>query len=351
MADAPEPGPPESSHRTAARGAPATASDETMLPPASPAARFDVRALVSQYAVPLALLFAIALFSILRPETFFTIDNFKTILVTQSVLIVLALGVTIALAAGEFDLSVAALLGFSASLVAYLTADVGWAPGVALLVSFAVALAVGVTNGIFVVFFGVNSFITTLGTGTFITGIATAIVGATTIGGVPEVLTRPMRDELFGIDLPVYYALALAVVLWFVFEHTPTGRFLFFTGEGREAARLAGVRVNRIRFLALVASALFAWFASFILVGQTGAANTTFGAPFLLPAFAAGFLGATTIKPGRYNVWGAVIGVLLLAVGTTGLQLLGAAAWVSDVFNGAALVLAVTLARLVSREI
>jgi ribose transport system permease protein len=350
MADAPEPGPPDASRRGTVCGASGAASDE-VLPTTAIERRFDVRVVVSQYAVPLALLFAIALFSILRPETFFTVDNFKTILVTQSVLIVLALGVTIALAAGEFDLSVAALLGFSASLVAYLTASVGWAPGVALLVSFAVALAVGITNGIFVVGFGVNSFITTLGTGTFITGIATAIVGATTIGGVPEVLTRPMRDELFGFDLPVYYALALAVVLWFVFEHTPTGRFLFFTGEGRDAARLAGVRVNRIRFFALVASALFAWFAGFILVGQTGAANTTFGAPFLLPAFAAGFLSATTIKPGRYNVWGAVIAVLLLAVGTTGLQLLGAAAWVSDVFNGAALVLAVTLARLVSREI
>ena len=351
MADAREPGRADGPERAAAPAAATIAApaDEPAAPPRD-RLPLDPRALVGQYAVPLALLAAIALFSILRPQTFFTVDNFKTILVTQSVLIVLALGVTVALAAGEFDLSVAALLGFSASLVAHLTANVGWSPGVALLVSLAVALAVGVTNGIFVVHFGVNSFITTLGTGTFITGLATAIVGATTIGGVPDVLTRPMRDELFGVDLPVYYALALALVLWFVFEHTATGRFLFFTGEGREAARLAGVRVNRIRFFALVFSALLAWFAGVMLVGQTGAANTTFGTPFLLPAFAGGFLGATTIKAGRYNVWGTVIAVLLLAVGTTGLQLLGAAAWVSDVFNGAALVLAVTLARIVSRE-
>jgi ribose transport system permease protein len=95
---------------------------------------------------------------------------------------------------------------------------------------------------------------------------------------------------------------------------------------------------------------LCAWLAGMLLVGQTGAANATFGNPFLLPAFAAGFLGATTIKPGRYNAWGTFVGVYLLAVGTTGLQLLGAADWVSDVFNGGALVLAVTLARLVGRE-
>ncbi len=319
-------------------------------PQAAAFARLDPRALVAQYAVPLTLLAAIVLFSVLRPETFFTVDNFKTILVTQSVLIVLALGLTVPLAAGEFDLSVAALVGFSAALTAHLTVVSGLAPGTALLVSFLVALAVGVANAVFIVYFGVNSFVTTLGTGTFITGLATAIVGATTIAGVPQSLTRPMREQLFGIDLPVYYALALALVLWFIFEHTPLGRYLFFTGEGREAARLAGVPVNRIRFGALVVSSLVAWFAATILLGQTGAANTTFGAPFLLPAFAAGFLGATTIKSGRYNVWGTVVAVLLLAVGTTGLQLLGAAGWVSDVFNGAALVLAVTFARIVSRE-
>lgn len=315
-----------------------------------PKIRVRVRGLIGQYAVPLALLAAIAIFSMLRPETFFTVDNFRTILVTQSVLIVLALGVTLPLAAAEFDLSVAAVLGFSASLVAYLSAELGWSSGLALLVSFLMALAVGLTNALFIVHFSVNSLIVTLGTGTLVTGVATATVGATTIGGVPPTLTDPMRRSFLAMDLPVYYAFALAIVLWFLLEHTPIGRYIFFTGEGREAARLAGVPVNRIRFGTLVTAALMAWFAGFILVGQTGAANTTFGGPFLLPAFAAGFLGATTIKPGRFNAWGTVAAVLLLAVGTTGLQLLGAADWVSDVFNGATLVLAVTLARVVSRE-
>lgn len=309
-----------------------------------------LRSVGGRYAVVFALLAMIVAFSVLRPDTFLSAGNFRAILVTQSVLVVLALGVVIALAAGEFDLSIAAVMGFSAGLLAHLTANLGWSPAAALLVTFLAAVAVGATNGIFVVRFGVNSFITTLAIGTVVIGVATAIFGAVTIGGLPRVLTRPAREELFGIGLPVYYALLLALVLWYVFEHTPLGRYLFFTGEGREAARLAGVGVDRIRFGALVASALCAWLAGVLLVGQTGAANATFGGPFLLPAFAAGFLGATTIKPGRYNAWGTVVAVYLLAVGTNGLQLLGAAGWVSDVFNGGALVLAVTLARLVSRE-
>jgi ribose transport system permease protein len=291
----------------------------------------------------------ILVFSVLRPDTSFEVDNFKSIAVTQSVLLVLALGAVVALAAGEFDLSVAAVLGFTGGLFAYLTGIEGWSAGAAALVTLAAALAVGVVNGFFIVAVGINSFITTLGTATVVTGTAKAIFGAITIGGVPSALSDPVRADVFGLGAPFIYALALTVVLWYVFEHTPVGRHIFFTGEGREAARLAGVRVDRLRFGALIVSSLCAWLAGMILVGQTGAANATFGLPFLLPAFAAGFLGATTIKPGRYNAWGTFVAVYLLAVGTTGLQLLGAADWVSDVFNGGALVLAVTLARLVSR--
>jgi ribose transport system permease protein len=312
--------------------------------------RFDPRGLIGRYAVVLALLAMIVFFSLLRPDTFFTSENFESILVTESVLVVLALGVTIALAAGEFDLSIAAVLGFSAGLLAHLTSDVGWGLMPAMLLTLVAAATVGVLNGIFVVGFGVNSFITTLGMGSVVGGLALAIFGAETIGGLPPDLTDLVRSELFGIGISALFALLLAAALWYFLEHTPGGRHLFFTGEGREAARLAGVRVNRIRFGALVASAVFAWLAAMILAGQTGAAQATYGQPFLLPAFAAGFLGATTIKTGRYNAWGTVIAVYLLAVGTTGLQLLGAEDWVEDVFNGTALVLAVTLSRLVSRE-
>jgi ribose transport system permease protein len=310
----------------------------------------DPRDLVARYAVVLVLALMILIFSLLRPNTFASIPTLKSIAVTESVLLVVALGVVVALAAGEFDLSVASVLGFTGGLLAHLTAIEGWPAGWAVLATLLAALAVGVTNGIFVVRFGVNSFITTLGTATLVTGVATAIFGAVTIGGIPREITRPVREDILGLGAPFFYAIALAVVVWYVFEQTPVGRYLFFTGEGREAARLAGVRVDRIRFGALVTSAFLAWVAGMLLVGQTGAANATFGNPFLLPAFAAGFLGATTIKVGRYNAWGTVVAVYLLAVGTTGLQLLGAADWVTDVFNGGALVLAVTLARLAARE-
>ena len=328
-------------------------ANETVVGSRRPRLNFDIgraRSFLGRYAVVLALGAFIALFSALRPDTFFTVDNFESILITESVLVIMALGLILPLGTGEFDLSVAAVLGFSAGLLAHLTAANDWPVLAALGVTLLAALAVGVVNAIFVVGIGVNSFITTLGVATVVSGLAIAIFGAETIAGIPSSFSDPLREEIFGVDTPVYLAFGLALVLWYFLEHTPTGRYVFFTGEGREAARLAGVRVNRIRFGALVGSALFAWLAGVVLAAQTGAAQATYGNPFLLPAFAAAFLGATTIKVGRPNAWGTVAAVYLLAVGTTGLQLLGAADWVEDVFNGSALVLAVALARLAARE-
>lgn len=318
--------------------------------PPSKAGHLRVREFLGRYATVLALVTLTVVFGLLRPETFLTVGNFQALLTTQAVLIILALGVTMSLACGEFDLSVASVLGFSAGLLAYLSASEQWSVGAATIVTLLAALIIGTLNGVIVVYIGVNSLITTLGTGTLVSGLALAIFGAETIGGVPEPITTPFRAELFGIQTPVLLAFALALALWYFLGRTPGGRYVYFTGEGREAARLAGISVNLIRLIGLISSAFFAWLAGYVLVGQTGAAQASFGDPFLLPAFAAAFLGATTINPGRYNVWGTVVAVYLLAVGTTGLQLLGAQDWVEYVFNGGVLVLAVVLARLASKE-
>ncbi|MGK2939120.1 MAG: ABC transporter permease [Solirubrobacteraceae bacterium] len=298
----------------------------------------------------LALVALVVGFSLAEPDTFATVANFKTIANTQAVLVIIAVGVTVVLVTGEFDLSFPAVVGFSGSVMASLTSASHWSAGTALALTFVAALAIGLLNALFVVRFRVNSLIATLGMGTFIGGLAVAIAGNATIGNLPSGLTGAVTRSVGGIQMPVFVALAFVVALWYVLEQTPLGRRLFFTGEGREAARLAGVRVNRLRVGALVCSALCAWLAGVILAGQIDGAVSTFGEPYTLPALAAAFLGATTIKPGRYNAWGTLAAALFLAVGTTGLQLAGVADWVTNVFYGAALVLAVTFANLASTE-
>jgi ribose transport system permease protein len=124
---------------------------------------------------------------------------------------------------------------------------------------------------------------------------------------------------------------------------------VYFTGEGPEVARLAGLPVTVIKAGSLVAVSVFASIAGVLLFGRLGSADPNIGSTFMLPGFATVFLGSTTIRPGRFNAWGTLIAVYVLIVGITGLQLLGGAGWLEQVFNGAALVVAVTFAQLVRR--
>jgi ribose transport system permease protein len=303
-----------------------------------------------RYTVVLVLIAMIVIFSLLSPSTFFTVGNFTTIANSQAVLLILALALTLPLAVGEFDLSVASGLGFGAILTGYLSGTSHWPLAAVVLAVLAVGALSGLINGLFVVHFGVNAFIVTLGTGTVLTGLTLLVSGGQILGGISTGLTTAMTKTLLGLAIPVFIALALVIVLWHIYEHTPLGRYLTFIGLGAEVARLAGVAVKPLRWSTFVAASVIAAGCGIIAAGQLGSADPSASASYLLPAYAGAFLGTTVIRPGRFNAWGTVVALALLVVGVTGLQLLGAESWVEQVFNGGALVLAVTFARLVSRS-
>jgi ribose transport system permease protein len=191
----------------------------------------------------------------------------------------------------------------------------------------------------------IDSFIATLGMGSILQAMIRWTSGDQTIIGLPPSFERIAGDELFGITLPVYYVVALGIVLWYVLEHTPVGRYVYATGGNAEAARLAGVRTRVIIFLGLVVAGVVAAFAGVLLASGSAAASPSVGPTYLLPAFAAVFLGSTQIKPGRFNIWGTILAVYVLATGVKGLQLVGAPFWIPDLFNGVALLLAVGLSK------
>ena len=309
-----------------------------------------VGAQLQKYALLVALVSLVAVFSVLRPDTFFTTDNLTTILSIQATAAMLALGVTLVLIIGEFDLSVASVMGLSASLIAYLTTEHGAPVLLACLVALAMATVVGLVNAVLVVGAGLNSFIVTLAVGTLVQGLAIGIAGSVTIGGLPTSLTYPFQSRFLGVQAAFFYMLVVAIVLYLVVGRMPAGRSMFFTGNARAAAELAGVRTARVRVVVMMTAGLLAGAAGVMFVGQTGAASPSIADPYLLPAYAAGFLGATAFTPGRFNVWGAVWAVYLLAVGTTGFQFLGLDNWVINVFNGGVLVLAVGLSRFFARK-
>lgn len=319
--------------------------------PAPPPPRRGLRDVAANSAIPIALVVLIAFFSILEPSTFFTTANLQIILGSQAVLVMLALAVTVALTANEFDLSVGFVAAFGGVLLALLTGEHGWSAAAAIPFVLVAGIAFGLVNALLVVKIGVNSFIATLGTGTLLSGITVKLADSAILTGMPDLVTEVTTTKLLGVQAIFFFAIALAVILWYLLEHTPIGRWTVFTGAGAEVARLSGLPVERIRAGVLILSAAIATFAGMLQAGLLGSADPNGGASFLLPAFAAAFLGATTFKRGRFNVWGTVLAVYMVIVGIVGLQMTtGATAWIVSVFNGGVLVVAVAGSSLLARS-
>lgn len=316
--------------------------------PAASQAAFPVRDWLERFALVLVWAAIIAVFGMLRPESFLTWSNFSTILGSQAVIVIIALGLVVPLTSGDYDLSIASNLTLAGTVLALLNARWGVPIAWSILAALAAGALVGFVNGFFVIYFRINSLIVTLGVGTFIHGITLWLGNQQTISGVSEGLVNAVIvTRLFGVPLGFYYALALCAAIWYVLSYTALGRRMLFVGRGREVARLSGIRVDRIRWGCLVASGIIGGIAGVIYVGTTAAADPSSGLTFLLPAFAAAFLGATSVNPGRFNPWGAMIAVYFLVTGITGLSILGVSTFVQDLFYGGALVIAVTLSQIV----
>jgi ribose transport system permease protein len=310
-----------------------------------------VAEILEAYALLLAWLGIIVIFSLIKPETFAQWSNVSSILASNAILVVITLALIIPLTTGDFDLSVASVAGLSAVTVAQLNVNLGWPLPLAILAAFAVAFLVGAINGGLIVLLGIESLIATLGMSTIITGVMLWVTDARTVTGVdPTLVDMVIRNRFLGIPFIFYYALILTFVIWYVFQFTPLGQRLLVAGRNRDVARLAGMRVGLLRWGAMVAASLIAALAGILIVGLSGSAGPSTGLSYLLPAFAAAFLGSTAIRPGRFNAWGTFVAVYFLVTGITALQLLGAKTFVQYLFYGTALILAVTLSQHIKRR-
>jgi ribose transport system permease protein len=303
-----------------------------------------------RYALVLVWLGVVVIFSALEPSLFPTSATFRTIFSTQSALAVVTLGLLLPLIVGEFDLSIGATLGLAAILVVVLNVEHGVPVGVAVLAALAAGLLIGLLNGFFVVVIGVDGLVATLGMATLVTGIGYAVSDYQILSGVSDSLVNAVTTDLLGLPLGFWYGLALCIGFWYVLRYTPLGRYLIFTGASRDVARLSGLPVRELRLGAFVVGAGIASLAGVLLAGTLGGEDPSAGVGFLLPAYAAAFLGATVVTPGQFNPWGALVAVYFLMTGITGLQLLGLADWIQDVFYGATLIVAVTLSHLAARR-
>lgn len=302
---------------------------------------------VGRYAIPLLLIAELVLFSVLRPESFATINNFRAILDRETVLVLLAFAAMMPLIVGEFDLSVASNLSFAQLIVVGFAVNQAFPPWLALICTLAVGMFIGLVNGVAVVKLKVPSIVATLATGTILEGISLRY-SSRTILGAPDSLTTVFRKRIFegvsgGLPLTVVYALVITLVVWFVLSGMPTGRRMYAVGGNRRAAELSGIRSDRMVMGTFVVAGLLASAGGAMLGGRIGTGTPSTGLTLLIPAFAAVFLGATTIRPGRYNVWGAVLAVYTIEVAISGLQQVGVGKWIEKVVEGGALLGAIAL--------
>ena len=285
-------------------------------------------------------------YSLLRPETFFTVNNFRIIVASQAITGIVTLGLMISLICGIFDLSIAANMSFSILFVGWLQAERGVPWVLSVVLTVLVGALIGITNAVVVTKMGVDAVIGTLGVSSVLAALTYWLTnGVSVTTGIDETFTSLGNAKWFTIPVPAYLFAAVALVLWWVLNYTPVGRYLYAVGSNVTASRLAGLKVLRLQWLGLIVSGTLAAFAGVVFTAQLGSSSFEAGAPYLLPAFSAVFLGATQIRPGRFNVAGTVVSIYLLAVGIKGLELMyPGRPWLNDLFEGLVLIIAVALA-------
>jgi ribose transport system permease protein len=309
-----------------------------------------IAGLFKRYTTLLIVVALLIVFSLLSPQ-FLTSLNLKNVLVVQVTVCCMAFAAILPLIVGEFDLSLGYSLGFVMMLGAFL-GRFGYGAATIIPAMLVAGVAVGVLNGLLRIMFNISSFIATLGVGIVLSGVTQGMSGGSVLyAGIPPILTAIGQDEFLDLAISIWLTILLAIVLVFVLEHTPFGRQLYAIGGSERVAFLAGVRLSFYKVLAFAGAGLLVGIGAMFELGQSGGANPLFGPELLLPAYAAAFLGVTTYRPGYFNIPGAVIAIVLLAVGFNGLNLLGAPYWLQPIFNGIVLVLAVITAAAEGRQV
>ncbi|MEP5761805.1 MAG: ABC transporter permease [Litoreibacter sp.] len=303
------------------------------------------------YGLVILTVFLIGLFSVLLPNTFPTMLNLRAIVSDKAIIALLSLGAMIPMAAGRIDLTVGYGIVLWHILAISLQTIYGLPWPLTVLIVLSLGALSGFLNGLLVEIAKIDSFIATLGTGTVLYALALWHTGGRQMVGVlPDGFLSINGTFVFGLPITGFYVLTITVVMWIVLEYTPVGRYLYAIGANQKAAELNGIPTRKYVIGAFLTSGAITALAGVILASKLRIGQASVGLEFLLPALVGAFLGSTTIKPGRVNVWGTIIGVTILAVGISGIQQFGGSFWVEPLFNGVTLLVAIGIAGYAQRR-
>ena len=287
----------------------------------------------------------VVVFSAIIPQKFLQAGVWRSLLDANAVTGITALALIIPLAAGVFNLAIGIQVGAGSIFIGWLLVNMGMSVPVSLVLAGVFGVLIGLVTAWLIVRIRIDSFIATLGVSSLLAAFITAISSGRQILGLPESFAKFGIASIAGITFPVIALIVVAFIVWYLLERTPSGRRVYATGGNIEAARLSGINTSAVIYGSLAACGLLTALGGVVLSAKLANADPTVGPGYLVPAFTAAFLGSTQFKQGRFNVWGTMVSVFVLALGVKGLQLWGAPPWISDAFNGFSLLVAVGLAK------
>jgi ribose transport system permease protein len=310
-----------------------------------------IRRLLPVYGLPIIAVLLVVLFSALFPDTFPTLANANALIDNKAIIALLSLAVLAPMAAGKIDLTIGFGIVLWHILVISLQLNYHIPWQLAVFIVLLLGAGLGLINALLVEFAQIDAFVATLGTGTITYAIALWYTGGRqVVGPLPDGFNAIDGTHVAALPISAIYVLVLSVALWIVFDYLPLGRFIYAIGANPRAAALNGISVRRYVTFSFVASGVLTAFAGVVLASQLQIGQASVGLDFLLPALVGVFLGSTTIKPGRVNVWGTLVGVAVLAVGISGIQQLGADFYVEPLFNGVTLIASIGIAGYAQRK-
>lgn len=311
-------------------------------------ARHGLGQLIGRYGTIIAFVALFAFFSI-KSEHFLEWQNLFSILDQSTHLGIIAAGLTVTLVMLDFDLSV----GYNATLANMYAAGVAlsFGTGWGFFLGIVTGIVIGALNGLVVTLLNVSAFITTLGAGFIIQGIIFGYRSGGQISfGLPDDFGTLGNGHLGNLTYEAMIMLGVMLAIWVLLQQTPLGRKMYAIGGNPVAARLSGIHIGRIRFIAFVISGTCASLAGILLASNLTSSNPTVGLGYLLEAFAACFIGAATLRDGEFHIGGTLLGVLLLRMLTNGLIQVGIVGtdW-PYIIEGAILIAALALSGVLRR--
>lgn len=302
-----------------------------------------------RYGVLIAFAGLIIFFSLER-DAFHTLTNVRAILAGASALVVMAAVLTVPMMMGDFDLSIGYHVQVLGAIAVTLMAFDGFGAGSAIVCAIAIGVAVGTLLGRLIAWSKVSAFVITLGAGILLQGIELQITsGKTIFQGLSSGYISIANSKFLTFNVPVWIALAVCILLWYVTQHTVLGRYMAAVGGNQEAARLSGISVERMRTIGFAIVGVGAAIAGVIITAQAASAYPNSASGLLIPAYAGVFLGAAVLRPGQFHIWGTLIGVLFMSTIQNGLTLMNYGASTTNIIQGCVFIVAVLMSRIGNR--